>query len=128
MFFRNHVLTSCHHEARALAVSCRLCQLKSDRQDEKDRQSEKDGESASQSAKQKNQDKDQNTHHFVNAKAILGHIYDSHIRIFFKCSFCPKAFVDKSAIYDHKQVLISFHDLKRKVKIMNYTCFFKIQI
>jgi len=114
MFYRNHVQTSCHHEARALAISCRLCQLKSDRQNEnarkKDRQSDKDGEAtADQSIEQNDQEKDRSTtHHYVNAKAILGHIYDSHIRIFFKCSFCPKAFVDKSAIYDHKQVLILF--------------------
>ena len=36
---------------------------------------------------------------FVSPKAIFGHIYESHVKMFFKCSICPKAFVEKADVY-----------------------------
>ena len=40
---------------------------------------------------------------YVTAEAFFGHIYESHVKLFYKCSFCPKAFVEKVDVYSHNR-------------------------
>ena len=72
--FKHHVQRTCHHEARVLVVECRLCTRKNN-----------------------------NISVYVDWSGIYGHLYQSHIQLFYKCSSCPKAYAEKMAIYEHRQ-------------------------
>jgi hypothetical protein len=71
--FQRHVENSCHHEAKVLVFTCKIC-VKSE------------GKNAS-----------------VAAADLLSHFYDYHVKLFYKCTSCPKAFATKSAIYSHRE-------------------------
>ena len=72
--FKHHVQRTCHHEARVLVVECLLCTRKNN-----------------------------NISVYVDWSGIYGHLYQSHIQLFYKCSSCPKAYAEKMAIYEHRQ-------------------------
>ena len=59
----------------------------------------------------------------MNARTILGHIYESHVKIFYKCSFCAKAFVDNSRMYNHIQEL--HNNEKDRQKVAEFSLLFK---
>jgi hypothetical protein len=40
---------------------------------------------------------------YVDWCGVYAHLYQSHVRLYYKCTSCEKAFVEKSAIYDHRQ-------------------------
>lgn len=85
--FRNHVESSCLHESKTLLAQCQMCCSKS--------------KVKAKAKVVKGQHQVSNSH-FVPFKDLLSHVYDSHVRLFFKCSSCPKAFGNKSAIYGHR--------------------------
>ena len=70
--FAEHVQTTCQHEGRVLAVQCKICQTKN------------------------------LSNSLVDQDSILAHVYQTHIKLYYKCSECPKAFVTKPAIYNHR--------------------------
>ena len=72
--FKHHVQRTCHHEARVLVVECLLCTRKNN-----------------------------NISVYVDWAGVYGHLYQSHIQLFYKCSSCPKAYAEKMAIYQHRE-------------------------
>ncbi len=38
----------------------------------------------------------------VDWPAIYAHLYQSHVKLYYKCTSCEKAFADKAAIYEHR--------------------------
>ncbi len=72
--FSAHAQDGCHHDARVLALACRVCQAAGCV-----------GASA-----------------VIDEADILSHMYASHVKLYYKCSSCPKAFDNKAAIYAHR--------------------------
>ncbi len=76
----SHSRSSCHHEARILVFECGICVAARKRQ-------------VWQKA---NEDSP-----FIPASELLSHVYDSHIRLLYRCTKCPRAFADKALVYRH---------------------------
>ncbi len=72
--FAAHAQDACHHDARVLALSCRVCLA---------------GNAVGASA-------------VIDDDDILSHMYATHVRLYYKCTGCPKAFDNKAAIYAHR--------------------------
>ena len=38
----------------------------------------------------------------VDYRTIISHMYQKHIKLIYRCTRCPRAFVKKDAMYDHQ--------------------------
>ena len=72
--FAAHVQDACHHDARVLALSCSVCLA---------------GNAVGASA-------------VIDDDDILSHMYSTHVKLYYKCTSCPKAYDNKAAIYAHR--------------------------
>ncbi len=70
-----HAQDSCHHDARVLALACKVCLA-----------SNAVGASS-----------------VIDAAEILSHMYFNHVKLYFKCSSCKKAYDNKESIYSHRE-------------------------
>ena len=112
--FRRHVQDTCQHEARVPVVECRICHVKLSRLPTP---TTKD----SVSILEKVQLEDTNTKHdniennsaqlynkksipeaLTDYRSIMSHLYQCHVTLVYRCTACPRAFVKKEAIYEHR--------------------------
>ena len=38
----------------------------------------------------------------VDYRSIISHMYQKHVKLIYRCTRCPRAFVKKDAIFDHQ--------------------------
>ena len=38
----------------------------------------------------------------VDYRSIISHVYQKHVKLIYRCTRCPRAFVKKDAIFDHQ--------------------------
>ena len=72
--FQTHLQTSCQHEFRTLAMCCRLCSRKTGQHEDV----------------------------LVDSRNLLSHMFDKHVKLYYKCTGCSKAFDSKASIYEHR--------------------------
>ncbi|TRY69472.1 hypothetical protein TCAL_03255 [Tigriopus californicus] len=72
--FQHHVQKSCLHEYKVWTFECKLCVQK--------------GVGPSEA--------------LIKAQNLVGHVIDHHIKLYYKCTSCSKAFDSKDAIYKHR--------------------------
>lgn len=72
--FQHHVQKSCLHEYKVWTFECKLCVQK--------------GIGPSEA--------------LVKAQNLVGHVIDHHVKLYYKCTSCSKAFDSKDAIYKHR--------------------------
>ena len=118
--FRRHVQDTCQHEARVPVVVCRICHLKLSRFQKattKDSASistkiQIEDTSTKQDSLEKNftklGDEKSIPEALTDYRSIMSHLYQSHVTLVYRCTACPRAFVKKESIYEHR---IQEHDI-----------------
>ena len=105
--FRRHVQETCQHESRVPVIVCRICHLKSAR-------SQKNNEKALELSCKTIQVEDNNakqdgiekskppSNSLIDYRSLMSHLYQNHVTLIYRCTACPRAFVKKDAIYEHR--------------------------
>ena len=112
--FRRHVQESCQHEARVPIIICLICHLKSSRsqmqntkaldskstrvQNEHVNAKENDIEKIFSKLDERISAKES----LIDYRSVISHLYQNHVTLIYRCTACPRAFVKKEAIYDHR--------------------------
>ena len=112
--FRRHVQESCQHEARVPVIVCRICHLKATRSPKKNSKS-CDSISAGVQIESVNavhkvidrslkQSGDQSyvAESLIDYRSVISHLYQNHVTLVYRCTSCPRAFLKKEAIYEHR--------------------------
>ena len=105
--FRRHVQETCQHESRVPVIVCRICQLKSTRsQKNNDKALESSGNTIQledKNAKQDDMEKSKpSSNSLIDYRSLMSHLYQNHVTLIYRCTACPRAFVKKDAIYEHR--------------------------
>ena len=105
--FRRHVQETCQHESRVPVIVCRICHLRSSR-------SQKQNENARELSCKTIQVEDNNakqdsiekskppSNSLIDSRSLMSHLYQNHVTLIYRCTACPRAFVRKDAIYEHR--------------------------
>ena len=105
--FRRHVQETCQHESRVPVIVCRICHLRSSR-------SQKQNENARELSCKTIQVEDHNAkqdgiekskppfNSLIDYRSLMSHLYQNHVTLIYRCTACPRAFVRKDAIYEHR--------------------------
>ena len=116
--FRRHVQETCQHEARIPVIVCRICHskfIKSKRErtngeNESERHETQIKSSSAQENYKSSSNKEINdsSHQaLVDYRSVIAHLYQKHVTLVYRCTACPRAFIKKEAIYEHR---IQAHD------------------
>ena len=105
--FRRHVLETCQHESRVPVIVCRICHLKSTRYQ---KQNEKTLELGCKTIQPEDNNVKQDgiekskppSNSLIDYRSLMSHLYQNHVTLIYRCTACPKAFVKKGAIYEHR--------------------------
>ena len=112
--FRRHVQESCQHEARVPVIVCRICHLKSTRYPKKNTKTHDSNSAEVQiesgnsvhnnidSPLKQSDDKTYIPESLIDYRSVISHLYQNHITLVYRCTSCPRAFLKKEAIYDHR--------------------------
>ena len=112
--FRRHVQESCQHEARVPVIVCRICHLKSTRSQKKNTKTRDSNSTEVQidsvNAVQNNidcpskhlVDKTHVPESLIDYRSVISHLYQNHVTLVYRCTSCPRAFLKKEAIYEHR--------------------------
>ena len=111
--FRRHVQETCQHEARVAVVVCRICHVKSIKVNltasaEKNGANDKNLKMGNGFCSQEHEESvrkdrlDDMPQVLVDYRSVVAHIFEAHVRLFYRCTSCPRAFAKKEAIYEHR--------------------------
>ena len=112
--FRRHVQESCQHEARVPVIVCRICHLKSTQSPKKSTKAcdsisigvQNESVNAVQNnidrPSKKSDDKTYVPESLIDYRSVISHLYQSHVTLVYRCTSCPRAFLKKEAIYEHR--------------------------
>ena len=106
--FHYHVQEMCQHEARLLATVCRICRTKRQSQKGHGMKNTK-GQmraTANTSPDSYSNNPDVENMHLTGTlfdrSSVIDHIYQSHVKIYYRCTLCQRAFAEKEAVYEHR--------------------------
>ena len=112
--FRRHVQDTCQHEARVYAIACRICHIKlkksvsigsnqaavinaNESEVSNNKYTQGGGEVTYRKIEQYSQHEE-----LVEYRSVMAHLYQAHVKLFYRCTACPRAFAAKEAIYEHR--------------------------
>ena len=108
--FRRHVQAACQHESRVPVIICYICYQKLNKIENKiskhqGRLTINENNTKSQELNQRdieNVDGHSTPDALVDYRSIISHMYQKHVKLIYRCTRCPRAFVKKDAIFDHQ--------------------------
>ena len=113
--FRRHVQESCQHEARVPIIVCLICHLKSTRSQVNKNTKAWDSISTRVQNEHVNAKQNDAAKNFpklneripvpeslIDYRSAISHLYQNHVTLIYRCTACPRAFVKKDAIYEHR--------------------------
>ena len=108
--FRRHVQAACQHESRVPVIICYICFQKLNKIENKISKHQgrliiKENNTKSPESNQRdieNVDGHSTPDALVDYRSIISHMYQKHVKLIYRCTKCPRAFVKKDAIYDHQ--------------------------
>ena len=103
--FRRHVQAACQHESRVPVIICCICYRNLNKIENKI--SNHQGrltinENNAESPRLNQRDGHSTPDILVDYRSIISHMYQKHVKLIYRCTRCPRAFVKKDAIYDHQ--------------------------
>ena len=108
--FRRHVQAACQHESRVPVIICCICYRKLNKIENKI--SKHQGrltinENNTESPELKRRDIENVEGHLtpdalVDYRSIISHMHQKHVKLIYRCTRCPRAFVKKDAIFYHQ--------------------------
>ena len=108
--FRRHVQAACQHESRVPVIICCICYRKLHKignKISKHRRRLAIAENNTESPELNQSDIENVDGHstpdaLVDYRSIILHVYQKHVKLIYRCTRCPRAFVKKDAIFDHQ--------------------------
>ena len=111
--FRRHVQDTCQHEARVYAIACRICHIKLRKSADvasnqatviNANETQVSNNNYTQGREGPSRKDEQYPKHeeLVEYRSVMAHLYQAHVKLFYRCTGCPRAFAAKEAIYEHR--------------------------
>ena len=108
--FRRHVQAACQHESRVPVIICCICYRNLNKIENKISKhqgrltiNENNTESPELNRRDiENVDGHLTPDALVDYRSIISHMHQKHVKLIYRCTRCPRAFVKKDAIYDHQ--------------------------
>ena len=103
--FRRHVQAACQHGSRVPVIICCICYRNLNKIENKI--SKHQGrltinENNTESPELNQRDGHSTPDTLVDYRSIISHMYQKHVKLIYRCTRCPRAFVKKDAIFDHQ--------------------------